>query len=54
MLKITIQIQESKDKEKCSAKIITPKDISKATENEKRCCSIVLSQIEKAMEEIKD
>ena len=54
MLKITIQVEESKEKEKCTVKIITPKDLSKASEAEKRAGAMVYNQIEKAISEIKD
>lgn len=54
MLKITIQVTEDKDKEKCTVKMINPKDVSKATENEKRACAMVINQIEKSLNEIKD
>ena len=54
MLKITIQVQEDKKSEKCTVKMINPKDISKATENEKRACAMVINQIEKSLNEIKD
>ena len=54
MLKITIQVQENKDKSKCTVKMINPKDLSKATENEKRACAMVINQITKALQEIKD
>ena len=54
MLKITIQVTEDKDKEKCTVKMINPKDLSKATENEKRACAMVINQIEKSLNEIKD
>ena len=53
MLKITIQITE-KDKEKCTVKMINPKDLSKASEVEKRACAMVINQIEKSLNEIKD
>lgn len=52
MLKITIQVQENKDK--CTVKMINPKDLSKATESEKRACAMVINQITKALEEIQD
>lgn len=52
MLKITIQVQEIKDKEKCTVKMISPKDISKASENEKNACAMVINQIEKSLKEI--
>ena len=54
MLKITIQVTEDKDKQKCTVKLINPKDVSKATENEKRACAMVINQIEKSLNEIKD
>lgn len=54
MLKITIQVQEDKNKEKCTVKMINPKDLSKASENEKRACAMVINQITKALEEIQD
>ena len=54
MLKITIQVAENKNKENCTVKMINPKDVSKATENEKRACAMVINQIEKSLNEIKD
>ena len=54
MLKITIQVQEDKNKEKCTVKMINPKDLSKASESEKNACAMVINQITKALEEIQD
>jgi hypothetical protein len=54
MLKITIQVQENKDKNKCTLKMINPKDLSKASELEKRVCAMLINQIEKSLNEIKD
>ena len=54
MLKITIQVQEDKNKEKCTVKMINPKDLSKASESEKRACAMEINQITKALEEIQD
>lgn len=54
MLKITIQVQESKDKSKCTVKMINPKDLSKASESEKNACAMVINQITKALQEIQD
>lgn len=54
MLKITIQVSEDKVKDKCNVKLINPKDLSKASENEKRVTAVVINQIEKALEEIQD
>ena len=54
MLKITIQLQEDKNKEKCIVKMINPKDLSKASETEKNACAMVINQITKALQEIQD
>lgn len=51
MLKITIQVQESKD-DNCKVTIINPKDLSKASENEKSVGAVVRNQIEKALSEL--
>ena len=54
MLKITIQVQESKEKDKCTVKMINPKDLSKASDSEKNACAMVINQITKALQEIQD
>lgn len=54
MLKITIEVKENKDGKSSNVKMINPKDLSKATEAEKNCCAMVINQIEKALNEIKD
>lgn len=54
MLKITIQVQENKDKSKCTVKMINPKDLSRASDAEKNACAMVINQITKALNEIKD
>ena len=54
MLKITIQVQENKDKNNCTVKMINPKDVSKATEGEKKACAMVINKIEKALKEMQD
>ena len=54
MLKITIQVQENKDKNKCTVKMINPKDLSKASESEKNVCAMVINQITKSLQEIQD
>ena len=53
MLKITIQVQEDKDK-KCMVKMINSKNLSKSTEIEKRGYVMVINQITKALQEIQD
>ena len=54
MLKITIQIQENKDKNNCNVKMINPKDLSKSSDAEKNACAMVINQITKALQEIQD
>lgn len=54
MLKITIQVQDKKGTENCIVKLINPKDLSKATENEKKVGAVVLNKIEKGLEELKE
>ena len=54
MLKITIQVQENKDKSNCTVKMINPKDLSKASDSEKNACAMVINQITKALQEIQD
>lgn len=54
MLKITLQVQENKDKDKCTIKMINPKDLSKASEAEKNACAMVINQVSKALKEIQD
>ena len=54
MLKITIQVQENKDRNNCTVKMINPKDLSKASDAEKNACAMVINQITKALQEIQD
>lgn len=49
MLKITISIKENTDNESCKVKLITPKDLTKCTEPEKRCGAMVMNEVEKAI-----
>ena len=52
--KKTLRIQENKDKNNCTVKMINPKDLSKASESEKNACAMVINQITKALKEIQD
>lgn len=54
MLKITIQVQENKDKNNCTVKMINPKDLSKASDSEKNACAMVINEITKALQKIQD
>lgn len=53
MLKIIVSVSDAKDN-KCTVKLITPKDLSKASETEKNTGAIVINQITKALKEIQD
>lgn len=52
MLKFTIEVKENKNKDSCNVKLINPKDLSKASENEKNCAAMVLNQINKTFIEM--
>lgn len=53
MLKITIEIVE-KEKGSCKVTLKNPKDLSKATEIEKKGCAVVSNKISKAIAELQD
>lgn len=52
MLKITVQVVENKDQDTCKVNLQTPKDFSKASENEKKVSAMVIDKITKALEEL--
>jgi hypothetical protein len=52
MLKITVQVVENKDQDTCKVNLQTPKDFSKAAENEKKVSAMVIDKITKALEEL--
>lgn len=54
MVKLVIEIKETKDGENCNVTIKGNKDLTKATINEKKCLSVVRSNIEKCMENLKN
>ncbi len=54
MLKITIQVADVKDEDKCTVKMINPKDLSKATESEKNTCAIVINEITNALKKLQN
>ena len=54
MLKITIEVKENNDKGSCTVTMINPKDTTKASNVEKKCCAMVINQIEKSLNEIQD
>ena len=54
MLKITIQIQENKDKNNCTVKMINPRDLSKASDNEKTTCAMVINEITNTLQSMSD
>ena len=54
MLKITIQVQENKDKNNCTVKMINPKDLSKASDAEKNACAMVINEITNTLQSMSD
>ena len=52
MLKIIVQVVENKDQDTCKVNIQTPKDFSKASENEQKVTAVVIDKITKALEEL--
>ena len=54
MLKITIQVQENKDKNNCTVKMINPKDLSKASDHEKITCAMVINEITNTLQSMSD
>lgn len=54
MLKLTIEVKENKDNDTCTVTIINPKDVSKATDNEKNVGAVVRNEIEKAIQNLQN
>ena len=54
MLKITIQVKEDKNKDNCTVKMINPKDLSKASDNEKTICAMVINEIINTLQSMRD
>jgi hypothetical protein len=54
MLKITIQVKENKNADTCNVELITPKDISKATTNEKTTGAMVVNEITRTLQSMQN
>ena len=54
MLKITIQVKENKNEDTCNVEIVTPKDISKATTNEKTTGAMVVNEIKNTLQSMQN
>lgn len=54
MLKITIQVKENKNEDTCNVEIVTPKDISKATSNEKTTGAMVVNEIKNTLQSMQN
>lgn len=52
MLKLTIEIKENKGKESSNVKIVVPKNLEKASENEKIVGAMVKEEFEKTLQQI--
>lgn len=53
MLKIIIKVKDNNDNNSCKVDVEVPKDLSKASEVEKRAGAIVFNEISLALEKIK-
>ena len=54
MLKLTIQVTENKETDTCNVQMVTPKDLSKATSNEKTVGSMVANELTKALQSLQN
>ena len=54
MLKVVIQVKENKNADTCNVELITPKDISKATANEKTTGAMVVNEITRTLQSMQN
>lgn len=54
MLKISLTVQEKKNSDDCTVKIEMPKNMDKATENEKTVGGAVYQKISNALKELQE
>lgn len=54
MLKLTIQVSENKNNDTCNVQMITPKDLSKATSNEKTVGAMVANELTKTLQSMQN
>ena len=54
MLKITIQVKENKETDTCNVELVTPKDLSKASSNEKTVGAMVVNEITNALQSMQN
>lgn len=52
MYKITIQVKENKNSNTCNVELIPPKDITKATSNEKATGFTVVNEIARTLQQM--
>lgn len=52
MLKITLVIQEKTDSDDCTVKLEKPKNLEKASQNERNVGGAVFNAVEKALKEL--
>lgn len=52
MLKITINVIENKDNDTCKVNLVTPKDLTKASENEKNVTAMVINKVTQALKDL--
>lgn len=54
MIKLQIQIQQKKESDDCTVKLINPKDLSKSSESEKNIAYVVSNTITNALSELQN
>ena len=53
MITFSIKIKENSNKESCNVEIVKPKNLDKATQNEKNVTAMVINEIEKSLKNLK-
>ena len=53
MITFSIKIKENPNQDTCKVEIIKPKNLDKATQNEKNVTAIVINEIEKSLKNLK-
>ena len=53
MITFSIKIKENSNKESCNVEIVKPKNLDKATQNEKNVTAVVINEIEKSLKNLK-
>ena len=54
MYKITIQVKENKNADTCNVELIPPKDLTKASTNEKSTGHMVVNEITRTLQQLQN